>query len=420
MKKLLSNLTFQVVFSIVCGIILGVVSPEWAIAMKPISDTFFKVVKMLIPLIIFFSVVNGIGSIGSLKKLGTLGAKTLIYFEIVTTLALVIGLVLGNLVQPGSGVDFSLIHRGDVSAIVNNTKTDGEIKVTEFLEHIIPINAIKAMADGDVVQVLFFAILFGIGLTQLGNNGTQLISAFDKILHVLFNILSILMKLAPLAAFAAMAYSIGKFGLKSMIPLGKVMLTFYATALLFIFVVLGSIAWYTGFKLLKYLSYIKEEILIVFGTCSSETVLNRIMNKLEKAGCSPSIVRFVIPTGYSFNLDGSTIYLSMATIFLAQAFKVQMSWEQQLSVIFILMITSKGAAAVHGSAIVILASTMAAMKLVPVEGVAILLGIDRFMSEGRAITNLIGNGVATLFIAKTENELDMEKLNKTFNKIPNE
>ena len=415
MKKVISSLSFQVIFSIFCGVLLGIFSPEWAIAMKPVSDTFFKVVKMLIPLIVFFSVVNGIGSIGSLKKLGTLGGKTLLYFEIITTLALVIGLVLGNIVQPGAGLDFSTIHMSELPSTVTKEKTSGMLQVNEFLEHIIPGNAIKAFADGEVIQVLFFAVLFGLGLTQLGNHGTSLISSFDKILHVLFNILSLLMKFAPLAAFAAMAYSIGKFGLQSMVPLGKVMLTFYATAILFIFIVLGAIAWYTGFSIFKYLKYIREEILIVFGTCSSETVLNRIMDKLEKAGCSSSVVRFVIPTGYSFNLDGSTIYLSMATIFLAQAFRVPMSWEQQLSVIFILMITSKGAAAVHGSAIVILASTMAAMKIVPVEGVAILLGIDRFMSEGRAITNLIGNGVATLFIAKIEKALDMEKLNRAFN-----
>jgi aerobic C4-dicarboxylate transport protein len=410
-KKILSNLTFQVIISIVLGVSLGVISPDWGMSMKPISDTFFKVVKMLIPLIIFFSVVNGIGSIGNLKKLGTLGGKSLLYFEIVTTFALVIGLVLTNLIKPGSGIDFSQIQKGDISTIVT-TKPQESIDWTEFLQHIIPSNIVKSFAEGDLVQVLFFAILFGMGLTQLGESGEGIIKSFDKFLHVLFNILGMLMKFAPLAAFAAMAFSIGKFGLASLIPLGKVMLTFYGTAILFIFIVLGGIARYTGFSIFKFLYYIREEFFIVLGTCSSETVLNRIMNKLENAGCSPSVTRFVIPTGYSFNLDGSTIYLSIATVFLAQAFNVDLSFQQQLTIVFILMVTSKGAAGVHGSAIVVLAGTLSALKIIPVEGVALLLGIDRFMSEARSTTNLIGNGVATLFIAKTENALDMNRLHE--------
>lgn len=411
MKNLLSNITFQVLFAILVGIILGSFFPEWGMKMLPISDVFFKVVKMLVPLIVFFSVVNGIGSIGNLKKLGSLGGKSLLYFEVVTTMALLIGLVLANIIKPGVGVDFSQIKMGDVSAYTSQKAQTG-IDWKEFLLHIVPGNAVKAFAEGDVVQVLFFAILFGIGLTQLGTSGESILKTFDKILHILFNILSMLMKFAPLAAFAAMAFAIGKFGLQSLVPLGKVMLTFYGTAILFVFVVLGAIARYTGYSIFKLLYYIREEFFIVLGTCSSETVLNRIMNKMEKAGVSSSITRFVIPTGYSFNLDGSTIYLSIGAVFLAQAFGVSLDFQQQATIVFILMVTSKGAAAVHGSAIVVLAGTMQALKIVPVEGVALLLGIDRFMSEARATTNLIGNSVAALFIAKTENELDMNLLNE--------
>ncbi|MDX2195545.1 MAG: C4-dicarboxylate transporter DctA [Cytophagales bacterium] len=409
MPALFKNLTFQVLVSIALGLLLGAMSPEWGMNMKILSDVFFKFVKLLIPFIIFFSVVNGIGSIGNLKKLGSVGGKALLYFEIVTTFALIIGVVIANVFEPGTGVDFSAISKGDISNYVTEKK---EIDWLDFLMHNLPANAVKAFAEGEVVQILIFAVFFGIGVTKLREGGSQIINIFDKILHVFFNILNMLMYMAPLAAFGAMAYAVGKFGLQSVVPLAKLMLTFYTTVIVFVIVILGSISWYCRYNIFKFLVYIKDELLIVLGTSSSETVLNRIMHKLENLGCSRSVTRLVIPTGYSFNLDGSTIYLSMATLFIAQAYNIPLSLYEQLTIIFILMVTSKGAAAVHGSAIVILAGTLQATHVVPVEGVALLLGIDRFMSEARSITNLIGNGVATMFIAKIEGELDSHKMNE--------
>ena len=403
MKPLFKNLTFQVLVAITLGILVGAFFPEVGAALKPIGDVFISMIKMVIAPVIFLTIVLGISSMGNLKKVGRVGGKALLYFEIVTTFALVIGLVVANVTKPGVGIAINTLKGGDISKYQEGAK---ELDWVEFFTHIVPSNMVEAFAKGDILQVLFFSVLFGIGLSKMEHAGHSVIETFEKLSKVFFNILAIVMKLAPLGAFGGMAYSIGKFGLDTLIPLGKLMLTVYATMFLFIFVVLNFIAYLYKFSLWQYLKYIKEELLIVLGTSSSESVLPQIMRKLERYGCSKSVVGLVIPTGYSFNLDGTTIYLSMATIFLAQVFNVDLSFSQQLAIIGILMVTSKGAAAVTGGGFIVLASTLTAMQVIPVEGLALLLGVDRFMSEARAITNLIGNGVATIVISKSENEFD--------------
>jgi len=403
MRKLYTNLTFQVLLAITLGILVGALYPSVGTSMKPLGDVFINMIKMVIAPIIFLTIVLGIGSMGNLKKVGRVGGKALLYFEVVTTFALLIGLLVANITKPGVGIDTSSIQGGDVSAYKKGAE---EINWVDFVIHIVPSNVFKAFADGDILQVLFFSVLFGVALTKMGSAGQSVILFFEKLSKIFFNILAIVMKLAPIGAFGGMAYSIGKFGVATLIPLAKLMLTVYATMFLFVFVVLNLIAKAYGFSLWKYLVYIKEELLIVLGTSSSEAALPMIMRKLENYGCSKPVVGLVIPTGYSFNLDGTTIYLAMATIFLAQVFNVDLSFSQQAAIIFILMLTSKGAAAVTGGGFIVLASTLSALQVVPLEGLALLLGVDRFMSEARAITNLIGNGVATIVVAKSEKEFD--------------
>lgn len=403
MKKLSKNLTFQVLIAIVLGILVGAFFPETGAQLKPIGDVFINLIKMVIAPVIFLTIVLGISSMGNLKKVGRVGGKALLYFEIVTTFALVIGIVIANLTKPGVGLTVNNLAKGDISTYAKGAE---EINWVEFFIHIVPSNVVDAFARGDILQVLLFSVLFGIGLSKMETSGHSVIHTFEKLSKVFFNILALVMKLAPFGAFGGMAYSVGKFGLATLLPLGKLMLSVYATMFLFIFVVLNLISRFYGFSLWAYLKFIKEEILIVLGTSSSESVLPQIMRKLERFGCSKSVVGLVIPTGYSFNLDGTTIYLSMAVIFLAQVFEVNLSISQELAIIGVLMVTSKGAAAVTGGGFIVLASTLAALKVIPVEGMALLLGVDRFMSEARAITNLIGNGVATIVIAKSENEFD--------------
>lgn len=402
--KYLKILYVQVIIGIIAGILVGYYFPSFAPAAKLISDTFINMIKMMIAPVIFFTVVLGIAGAGDLKKVGRVGGKGLIYFEVVTTLALVIGLVVANVIKPGSGIPPEHLPAADVSKYTSGAN---EMNWGEFISHIVPSNIIDAFAKGDIIQILFFGILFSIGLKQLGTNGNSVISTFEKINKVLFNVLKIIMKVSPIGAFGGMAYTIGKFGFASLAALGKLMACFYITALLFIFIVLNLIARYYGFSLWKLLGYIKAEILIVLGASSSEAVLPNLIQKLQVAGCDKSVVGLIIPTGYSFNLDGTTIYLSMSVIFLAQVFHVPLSIEQQLVIIGILIITSKGAAGVTGSGFLVLTSTLAAMKVVPVEGLALLIGVDRFMSEARAITNMIGNTVATVIIAKSEKAIDM-------------
>jgi aerobic C4-dicarboxylate transport protein len=407
MKKLFKNLTFQVLTAIAVGVLVGLIWPEVGKQMKPVGDTFINAVKMVIAPIIFLTIVLGIAKMGDMKKVGKVGGKAFIYFEVVTTLALVIGLIVVNVLKPGAGLDFDKLEKGDVSQYTS--EGGGKIDWIEFVTHIVPSNMVDAFAKGDILQVLFFSILFGVGLTALGNSGKIIIEFFEKLLNVFFKIVGYIMKAAPLGAFGAMAFTIGNYGLESLVPLGKLMIAVYTTMFCFVFIVLNIICKMYGFSLWKYLKFIKDELLIVLGTSSSESVLPRMMNKMEKFGCSKSVVGLVIPTGYSFNLDGTSIYLSMAVVFLAQVFGIDLSLTQQLTIIAVLMLTSKGAAAVTGGGFIVLASTLTAMQVIPVEGLALLLGVDRFMSEARAIVNLIGNGIATIVVSKSENEFDEGK-----------
>ncbi|MDN4073184.1 MULTISPECIES: C4-dicarboxylate transporter DctP [Fictibacillus] len=413
MKPLFKNLTFQVIIAIILGITVGLLWPEAGKNMKPLGDTFINAVKMVISPIIFLTIVLGIAKMGDMKKVGKVGGKAFIYFEIVTTFALIIGLIIVNIIKPGAGLDFDKLQKGDVSQYTSGGG-DGGINWVDFVTHIVPENMVDAFAKGDILQVLFFSILFGVGLTALGVKGKPVIEFFDKLLNIFFNVVGYIMKAAPLGAFGAMAFTIGNFGLSSLLPLGKLMISVYVTMFLFVIIVLNIICKMYGFSLWKYLKFIKDEILIVLGTSSSESVLPRMMNKMERFGCSKSVVGLVIPTGYSFNLDGTSIYLSMAVVFLAQVFNIDLSLTQQLTIIAILMLTSKGAAAVTGGGFIVLASTLSAMQVIPVEGLALLLGVDRFMSEARAIVNLIGNGIATIVVSKSENEFDEKKSEEAY------
>ncbi|SEM70992.1 dicarboxylate/amino acid:cation symporter [Lihuaxuella thermophila] len=406
MKKLFKNLTFQVLSAITVGIILGILAPDTAKAMKPLGDVFINMVKMVIAPIIFFTIVIGIAKMGDMKKVGRVGGKALLYFEIVTTLALVIGLIVANAVKPGEGVQLDPSKGNEQVA---EYVSEGEkMNLVDFLVHIVPSNMVDAFAKGDTLQVVFFAVLFGFALAALGKTGQPVIDLFDRIAKVFFKIVNMVMRVAPIGAFGAISYTIGKFGLSSLIPLGKLMLSVYITMFLFVFVVLNLICKMYGFSLWNYLKFIKEELLIVLGTSSSESVLPRMMKRMEEYGCSKSVVGLVLPTGYSFNLDGTSIYLTMAVVFLAQVSGVDLTLTQELTILAILMLTSKGAATVTGGGFIVLASTLSAMQVIPMEGLALLLGVDRFMSEARAIVNMIGNGIATVVIAKSENEFNSD------------
>ena len=407
--KIISNLTFQVLIAILLGVLVGMFFPAFAPSAKVISTTFVSLIQMLIAPIIFLTIVLGIASMGDIKKVGRVGGKALLYFEIVTTFALVIGVVVADLLKPGEG----FIHKTlDVSKIAEYQKQAAEMNWVDFFAHIIPKNIFDAFAKGDILQILFFAVLFGYGLSHMGSAGETLIVFFGKLSKVFFNIMKAVMRLAPIGAFGGMAFTVGTFGIKTLRPLSALMGSVYLTMFLFIFVVLNIICRLYKFSLWQYLKYIREEILVVLGTSSSESVLPRMMERMEQFGCSKSVVGLVIPTGYSFNLDGTTIYMSMAVIFLAQVFQIPLSLTQELTLIGILMLTSKGAAAVTGGGFIVLASTLTATKMIPVEGMAILLGVDRFMSEARAITNMIGNGIAAVVIAKSEKEFDEGKYQK--------
>jgi aerobic C4-dicarboxylate transport protein len=406
MKRFASNLTVQVLTAIALGALLGALAPDLGKALRPLGDTFVKLVKMVIGPIIFLTIVLGIANMLDLKKVGKVGGKAFLYFEIVSTFALAIGLVIVNVTRPGDGVDVSALAKGDISQYA---KAGEGMKFVDFITNIVPASVVDAFAKGEILQIVFFAVLFGVALTSLGSTGKPLVDVLDRIAHVFFRIVALVMKVAPIGAFGAMAFTVGSFGLKTLVPLGRLMLDVYATMAIFIFVVLGAICRLYGFRLLEFLRYIRDEILLVLGTSSSEAALPRMLVKLEKYGCDRTVVGLVIPAGYSFNLDGTSIYLSMATIFLAQVNRIELSIAQQLSILLVLMVTSKGAAGVTGSGFIVLASTLSAMKVIPVESIALLLGVDRFMSEARAITNLIGNGVATLVIARSENAFDDDR-----------
>jgi aerobic C4-dicarboxylate transport protein len=399
LARLGSNLTVRVLVAIALGALVGALWPDAGRAMKPLGDTFVNLVRMVIAPVIFLTIVGGVAHTSDLKRVGRVGLKALVYFEVVTTFALVIGLGVMNVVRPGEGIDASRVATGDVSAFAAQGK---ELRFVDFLTHIVPSSVVGAFAQGEILQVVFFSILFGIALASLGPAGRPVVRMLDRLMQVFFRIVSLVMVVAPIGAFGAMAYTIGNFGMASLLTLGRLMACVYATMALFIFVVLNLIARLAGFSLFRLLAFIKDEILIVLGTSSSEAVLPRMLDKMERFGCARPVVALVIPAGYSFNLDGTSIYLSMATLFIAQAYGVHLSLGQQLGVLGVLMITSKGAAGVTGSGFIVLASTLAALRVLPVEGVALVLGVDRFMSEARSITNLIGNAVATVVIAKSE------------------
>lgn len=405
--KYLKLLYVQVIIGIILGVLVGIYFPQFAPTGKIISTKFIDLIKMVIAPIIFFTIVQGIAGAGDMKKVGRVGGKGLLYFEIVTTLALFIGLLVANIIQPGVGVDKTAAVTTE--AVTKFTQKGQDFKWLDFFTHIIPDNIFKSFAEGDILQVLFFSILFGIAVTRIGSYKEPLLQTLDKFSKVMFTIMKMVMHLAPIGAFGGMAYTIGEFGADVLISLGKLMLTFYITVFLFIAVVLNLIAKYYGFSLFKLLRYIKEEIFIALGASSSEPVLPNLMQKLEAAGCNKSVVGLIVPAGYSFNLDGTTIYLSMCTIFLAQVEQVHLSIGQQLAIVGILMLTSKGAAGVTGSGFIVLASTLAALKVIPLGSLALLIGIDRFMSEARTVTNFIGNAVATVVIAKSENAINMEQ-----------
>ena len=402
--KSLKILYVQVIIGIVLGVFTGWLLPSFAPTAKLISETFINMIKMVITPVIFLTIVLGISGAGDLKKVGRVGGKGLLYFEIVTTFALIIGLVVANVLKPGAGITTDHLPKENLDKYTSAAK---EMNWGEFFSHIVPNNIMDSFAKGDLLQVLFFGVIFSVAITKMGSGGTKLISMFENLNKAFFNVIHIVMKFSPIGAFGGMAYTIGKFGFASLVVLGKLLLSYYITSLVFIFVVLNLIGRYYGFSVWKLLVYIKEELLIVLGASSSEAVLPNIMEKLEAAGCERSVVGLIIPTGYSFNLDGTTIYLSMATIFLAQVFNIDLSLTQQLTIIGILLITSKGAAGVTGSGFIVLTSTLTILKIIPLEGLALLIGVDRFMSEGRALTNMIGNTIATIVIAKSEKAIDM-------------
>ncbi|WP_295654833.1 C4-dicarboxylate transporter DctA [uncultured Mucilaginibacter sp.] len=409
MKRVLLNLNFQVLVAILLGIVVGIYFPAFAPTAKIISEKFIDLIKWLIAPIIFLTIVLGIASMGDMKKVGRVGGKAILYFEIITTFALFIGLAVANILKPGDGLAVNnLSHNAkDLTKLADYEKQAGS--GWDFLTHIISSNMFDSFTRGDILQILLFAILFGFGISKMGAEGQSLITTFDKLAKVFFNIMKMIMRLAPLGAFGGMAYTVGAFGVQTLRPLAALMGSVYLTMLLFIFVVLFIVCWLCKFSLWQYLKFIRQEILVVVGTSSSETVLPAMMEKMERFGCSRSVVDLVIPTGYSFNLDGTTIYLSMAVIFLAQAFHVPLSFGQELSLMGILMVTSKGAAAVTGGGFIVLSSTLLATKMIPIEGLVILFAVDRFMSEARALTNMIGNGIAAVVIAKSEKEFDEAK-----------
>jgi aerobic C4-dicarboxylate transport protein len=404
-KPLFRSLYFQVIVAIALGVVLGAARPKLGAMMEPLGLGFIKLIKMLIAPVIFCTVVTGVAGVEDIKKVGRTGGLALLYFEVMSTVALVIGLAVANILRPGGGmnVDPHALNTGPLAAYTGPGKLQS---VTEFLLNVIPTTVVDAFAKGEILQVLLFAVLFGFALQRLKPRGGAVFGFVEGISEVLFGIVGAVMRLAPLGAFGAMASTVGKYGFASLLSLGKLMGSFYLTCLLFIFAALGLVARVHGFSLWRFLAYIREELFIVLGTSSSESVLPRIISKLERLGASKQVVGLVVPAGYSFNLDGTSIYLTMATLFIAQATNTPMSFFQQLTLLAVLLLTSKGAAGVTGSGFIVLAATLSSLGTLPVAGLTLILGIDRFMSEARALTNVIGNGVATLVVAKWTGELD--------------
>ncbi|MCT1532562.1 C4-dicarboxylate transporter DctA [Sphingobacterium daejeonense] len=414
MKKIFSSLYVQVILGIIIGILCGVFYPDFAVKLKPLGDGFIKLIKMIIAPLIFSSIVIGIAGMQDIKKVGKIGLSSLIYFEIMTTVALIIGLLFVNIIQPGTGmnVDPATLDPTAVSHYIQ--EAEDHKSVMDFILSIIPNNVIAAVASDNLLQVLLFAVLFGIGLTKIGHkNAEPVINVLQSFLKGLFAVIKMIMYLAPIGAMGAMGFTIGKYGIEALSSLGLLMLSFYGTCIVFIVGIIGAVLYfYVNVNIFKLLKYIKEELLIVLGTSSSESALPGLMQKLEDAGCSKPIVGLVIPTGYSFNLDGTCIYLTMAAVFISQALNMHLSLEQEITLLLVLLLTSKGAAGVTGSGFVTLAATLPVVGHIPVEAVGLILGIDRFMSEARALTNIIGNATATIVVAKYEKGLDEDLLHE--------
>ena len=416
-KPLYTLLYVQVIVAIAVGVLLGYAWPETGASMRPLGDGFIKLIRMMIAPIIFSVVVVGIAKIGDLKTVGRIGIKALVYFEVISTLALIIGLVVVNVLKPGVGINADPASL-DPSAVSAYTTSAESLSTVDFLLNVIPTTVVGAFADGAILQVLLFSVMFGVALLQLGERGRPLVSLIEQFSHGLFRMIHMIMRVAPIGAFGAMAFTIGRFGIGSLLQLGQMMAGVYLTCAMFVFVVLGGVCRLAGFSVWKFLKYIKEEIVITIGTSSSEAVLPRLMVKLERLGCSKPVVGLVVPTGYSFNLDGTSIYLTMGAIFISQATNTPLSLSQQLGLLGLAILTSKGSAALTGGAFVTLAATLSAFPVVPVAGLALLIGIDRFMSEARALTNLIGNGVATVVIARWEGALDVNRMHRLLNGEP--
>jgi aerobic C4-dicarboxylate transport protein len=407
------TLYFRVIAGIVAGIALGSFYPATGEMMKPFGDGFIKLIRMMIAPVIFLTVVTGIARIGDMRKLGRVGLKALLYFEVVTTVALFVGFVVVKVVQPGAGINATAATL-DANAVQQYATSGKQLHAVDFVLHMIPDTLVGAFANGEILQVLLIAILFGVALAAYRQR-QPLVEAADSLTHLTFEVIALIMKVAPLGAFGAMAFTIGKYGLKTLLPLGKLLLCVYLTSALFVFLVLGLIARLHGFSLWKFLRYIKEELLLVLGTSSSEVALPRIIVKLERLGCSKSVVGLVVPSGYSFNLDGTAIYLTIAALFVAQATNTHLSGREEFTLLMVLMLTSKGAAAVTGGGFITLAATLSSLGTVPVAGITLLLGVDRFMSEMRALTNLVGNGVATIVVAIWEGEFDRQQAHRVLN-----
>ncbi len=399
----------QVLLAMVAAVALGYLRPERAVAMKPLGDAFIRLITMIITLIIFCTVVTGIAGMGNLRKVGRVGGMALLYFEVVSTLALLIGLLVGNAVHPGSGfnVNVATLDAKSVADYAGQAKAQ---TVTDFLMHIIPTTVFDAFAKGDILQVVLIAILFGFALAAVGPRSKPLVDLVDALTHAVFGVVNILMKFAPIGAFGSMAYTVGKFGLASLGPLARLIGAFWLTSVLFVVIVLGAIAWVAGFSIFRFLFHIREEILLVLATSSSETAIPTLMSKLERLGCSKSLVGLVIPTGYTFNTDGTALYMTMAALFVAQATNTQLTLTQQLTILAVAVLTSKGASGVQGASFIALVATLSVIPTIPVAGMALILGIDRFLSMFRALVNMIGNGVATLVLARWEGELDRQTL----------
>jgi len=408
-KPFYTTLWAQVVFAIGIAVAFGYFNPARAIAMKPLGDAFIRLITMIITLIIFCTVVSGIAGMQSLKKVGRVGGMALLYFEIVSTIALFIGLVVGNVVKPGAAfnVNPATLDAKAVADYAGQAKTQN---VTDFLLHIIPTTVFDAFAKGDILEVLLLSLLFGFALSAIGPRCKPLMDLFEALSLAVFGVVNILMKFAPIGAFGAMAFTVGKYGLASLGPLAKLIATFWVTSILFVLIVLGAIGWIAGFNIVQFLLYIKEEILLVLATSSSETALPTLMDKMEKLGCSKSLVGLVVPTGYTFNTDGSSLYMTMAALFVAQATHTPLTLPQQLTIFAVAILTSKGASGVQGASFIALVGTLAVIPTIPVAGMALILGIDRFMSMGRAVVNMIGNGIATIVVARCEGELPKESL----------